>query len=135
MAIAIRIVVSLVETTTLLGFDASCTMKLICDNQVALQTLQNPMFNERTNHIELDVILFERSSYIMIGLKTNKQICLPSLSVPHRSNIFVSWKALRNRCSNFWGSVRSIQESRKGLVVSPQYCLLYTYIVGENNGQ
>ena len=41
-------------TCELIWFGKDEQMKLICDNQAALYILSNPVFHERTKHIEVD---------------------------------------------------------------------------------
>ena len=41
-------------TCELIWFGNDEQMKLICDNQAALYILSNPVFQERTKHIEVD---------------------------------------------------------------------------------
>ena len=54
MALATCELVWLKQLLQELKFRGGAKMKLICDNQAALHIASNPMFHERTKHIEVD---------------------------------------------------------------------------------
>ena len=60
MAVATCELIWLKQLLQELRFEKDRQMTLVCDNQVALHIAYNPVFHERTKHIEVDYHFIER---------------------------------------------------------------------------
>jgi len=64
MALAVCELIWLKQLLKELQFGEVTQMTLICDNQTTLHISSNPVFHERTGHIEVDCHLFEKKLHL-----------------------------------------------------------------------
>ncbi|PKI45909.1 hypothetical protein CRG98_033708 [Punica granatum] len=72
MAAAVSEIISLRNLLSSLGVQMATPTRLFCDNQAALHIAANPVFHERTKHIEIDCHFVR--DYLKLGIVTTKHL-------------------------------------------------------------